>query len=317
MRCARRSARMRRSRSMSKPKDLRLLAEYALVRSAAALLRLLPIDAAAGVAGSVVAWIAPWTALHARALGNLAAAFPDRSEAERKRIAAAMWRNTGRTIAETLLLDRILSDPSRLEIEGRDALERRLREPGANIGVTLHMGNWEILGIACGICGARLAGVYRSLRNPYLDRYLRETRSPFYPAGLLVKATTRGALPLESAAIAAINLLRDGGHLGVVCDQVDDTCAFTVPFFSQQAKFTPAPAVFARSAGARVWIGRCLRRGHSSRFLVEIKELLVERTADRAADLRNMTAEIALQFEHWIRDAPEQWMWWQRRSMSG
>jgi len=301
---------------MLKLKDLRLRAEYAVVRSAAALLRLLPIDIGSAVVGSVVAWIAPWTALHTRALANLAAAFPDWSEAERKRVAAAMWRNTGRTIAETLLLDRIVSDPSRLEIEGRDAVERLLREPGANIGVTLHMGNWEIAAIAGGICGAKLAGVYRSLRNPYLDRYLRETRSPFYPAGLLVKATTRGGAPIGSAAIAAINLLRDGGHLGVVCDQVDDTCAFTVPFFSRQAKFTPAPAVFARGVGARVWIGRCLRRDHRSRFLIEIKELLVERTSDRAADLRSTTAAMALQFEHWIRDAPEQWMWWQRRSIS-
>ena len=135
---------MRRSRSMLKHKDLRLRAEYALVRSAVALLRLLPIDVAAGIVGSVVAWIAPWTALHGRALANLAAAFPEWSEAERNRVAAAMWRNTGRTIAETLLLDRIVADPSRLEIEGRDAVERRLREPGANIGITLHMGNWEI-----------------------------------------------------------------------------------------------------------------------------------------------------------------------------
>lgn len=302
---------------MLKRKDLRLRAEYALVRSAAALLRLLPIDVGAGAMGSVVAWIAPWTALHARALRNLAAAFPDWSEAERSRVAAAMWRNTGRMIAETLLLDRIVSDPSRLEIEGREAVERRLREPGANIGVTLHMGNWEIAAIAGGICGARLAGVYRPLRNPYLDRYMRETRSPFYPAGLLGKAPTGGAMPMGSAAIAAINVLREGGHLGVVCDQVDDTCAFTVPFFSQQAKFTPAPAVFARSVGARVWIGRCLRRDRRSRFLIEIRELVVERTSDRAADLRNTTAAMALQFEHWIREAPEQWMWWQRRSISG
>jgi lauroyl/myristoyl acyltransferase len=46
-------------------------------------------------------------------------------------------------------------------------------------------------------------------------------------------------------------------------------------------------------------------------------ELLVVRTSYRPADLRNTTAAMALQFEHWIRDAPEQWMWWQRRSMSG
>jgi Kdo2-lipid IVA lauroyltransferase/acyltransferase len=301
---------------MLTPRDLRLRAEYALVRLAAGLLRLLPIDAAASFAGSAVGWVAPWTSLHARAMRNLAVAFPDWSEAERRRVAAAMWRNTGRTIAETLLLGRIISDPSRLEIEGREALERCLREPGANIGVTLHMGNWEIVGIACGICGARLAGVYRELRNPYLDRYLRQTRSPLYPGGLLAKGTNRDTMPISSAALGAISLLREGGHLGIVCDQVDDSCAFTVPFFSQQAKFSPAPAVFARNVGARIWIGRCRRGDYRSRFLIEIKELLVERTSDRAVDLRRTTAAMALQFELWIRETPEQWMWWQRRSIS-
>jgi Kdo2-lipid IVA lauroyltransferase/acyltransferase len=296
-------------------RDIRLRAEYAVVRSAVALLRLLPIDVGARAVGNMVAWAAPWMSLHGRALRNLAVAFPEWSEAERKRVAAAMWRNTGRTIAETMLLDRIVCDSSRLEIEGRAAVELGLLEPGANIGITLHMGNWEIVGIASGVCGARLAGVYRPLRNPYLDRYLHQMRSPFYPAGLLVKGP-RGAMPLGPAAIAATHLLREGGHLGIVCDQVDDACAFTVPFFGQPAKFTPAPAVFARHVGARVWIGRCLRHRHRSQFIVEIKELLIERTSDRAADLRNATAAMALQFEQWIREAPEQWMWWQRRSIS-
>ena len=297
-------------------RDLRFRAEYGLVRSAAALLRLLPIDVGVRIAGSLVAWGAPRTSLHGRALRNLAVAFPDWSETERKRVAAAMWRNTGRTIAETLLLDRIVSDPSRLEIDGRDVLQRRLREPGANIGVTLHMGNWEIAGIACGICGGKLAGIYRPLRNPYLDRYLRATRGPLYPAGLLFKGTMGGTMPRGAAASAAIALLRRGGQLGIVCDQVDDTCTFTVPFFGQQAKFTPAPAVFARAVGARLWIARCLRRGHGSRFVVEIKEFPLERTADRAADMQSTTAAMARQFEHWIRETPEQWMWWQRRSIA-
>lgn len=296
--------------------DLRLRIEYALVRSAAAVLRLLPIDVGVALVGGLVAWVGPWTSLHGRAIRNLAVAFPDRSEAERKRVATAMWRNTGRTIAETMMLQRIMSDPSRVEIDGREELQRHLRAPGANIGVTLHMGNWEITGIVCGLCGGKLAGVYRPLRNPYLDQYLRKTRTPLYPAGLLFKGPTRGNLSADSAAIAAINLLRSGGHLGVVCDQVDETCVYTVPFFGQEATFTPAPAVFARRATARIWIARCLRRDGRSRFIIEIKELRIEQTSDRRADLRNITAAMALQFEQWIRETPEQWMWWQRRSIA-
>ncbi len=298
-------------------RNLRHRAEYALALCVGAVFRILPIDFAASVAGSLVAWVAPWTAYHRRALRNLAVAFPDRSEEERKRIAAAMWRHTGRTIAEIILLDRIMSDASRLEIEGRDAWERRLHEPGGKVGVTLHMGNWEVAGVAFGVCGDKLAGVYRPLRNPYLDRYLRETRSPFYPAGLVAKAGRYGVRAPRFTVKAAINALREGGQLGLVCDQVDESSSFVVPFFNQQAKFTTAPVVFVRAAGAQFWIGRCIRHDRHSRFLVKLEELRFERTADRAADLRNATAAMAGTFERWIRETPEQWMWWQRRSMSG
>jgi lauroyl/myristoyl acyltransferase len=131
---------------MPKLEQARLWAEWALVRTAARLLRLLPIDVGASLAARLVSWAAPWTAFHStafhsRALRNLATAFPDWSEAERERVAGAMWRNTGRTFAETLQLDRIFSNCSRISF-------------------------------AVGLCGARVAGVYRPLRNPHLDRWL-------------------------------------------------------------------------------------------------------------------------------------------------
>jgi lauroyl/myristoyl acyltransferase len=131
---------------MPKLEQARLWAEWALVRTAAGLLRLLPIDVGASLAARLVSWAAPWTAFHSRALRNLATAFPDWSEAERERVAGAMWRNTGRTFAETLQLDRIFSNCSRISF-------------------------------AVGLCGARVAGVYRPLRNPHLDRTadLRDT----------------------------------------------------------------------------------------------------------------------------------------------
>lgn len=298
-------------------RNLRHRAEYALALCIGAVFRILPIDVAASVAGRLAAWVTPWTAYHRRALRNLAIAFPDRSEAELRQIATAMWRHTGRTLAEIILLDRIMADPSRLEIEDREAWERRLRETGGKVIVTLHIGNWEMSGIAVAVCGDKLAVTYRPLRNPYLDRYLRRTRSPYYPSGLIAKVGRSGARATPLTLKAAVKGLRQGGQLGLVCDQFEEGSPFAVPFFGQQAKFTSAPAVFVRATGAQFWIARCLRRGRHSRFLIEHKELLVERTSDRDADLRNMTAAMALQFEGWIRETPEQWMWWLRRSMVG
>ena len=194
---------------MPKLEQARLWAEWALVRTAAGLLRLLPIDVGASLAARLVSWAAPWTAFHRRALRNFATAFPDWSEAERERVAAAMWRNTGRTFAETLQLDRIFSNCSRIEMTGHGALEQCLREPGANVGVTLHRG----IGRSSASPSASAAPGWRAsiavLRNPYLDRYVRLMREPFYPGGLLGKGRASGELPLRSIAIAAKKLLRN------------------------------------------------------------------------------------------------------------
>ena len=253
---------------MPKLEQGRLWAEWALVRTAAGWLRLLPIDVGA-LAARLVSWAAPWTAFHRRALRNLATAFPDWSEAERERVAAAMWRNTGRTFAETLQLDRIFSNCSRIEITGHGALEQCLRESGANVGVTLHMGNWEIVSFAVGLCGARVAGVYRPLRNPYLDRYARLMREPFDPGDLLGNGRARGELRLRSVAIAAKKLLRNGGHIGLVCDQVDmdppSPCLSSANRRHLRRRRPYSPAAAAPGSGSRVACASIAVRISSSR----------------------------------------------------
>ncbi len=44
-------------------------------------------------------FVAPRNRRHQRALANLAIAFPEKTEAERDRIARAMWGNLGRVMA--------------------------------------------------------------------------------------------------------------------------------------------------------------------------------------------------------------------------
>jgi KDO2-lipid IV(A) lauroyltransferase len=65
--------------------------------------------------------------------------------------------------------------------------------------------------------------------------------------------------------------------------------------------------------GARIWMSRCKRIGTSSRFEIELKELRVPRSANQGEDIREIMVTMQRQFEDWIRDAPEQWMWSNRR----
>ena len=157
------------------------------------------------------------------------------------------------------------------------------------------------------------AGVYRQLENPYVDRTLRKHREQLYTGGLFTKGNVHDKGPGgQRTARLMTDFVRQGGNLAFVLDQVDRR-GIAIPFFGGEAKFTPVPAMIARHVGARIWMARSLRIGKRSRFLIELKELEIKRTGDRREDIRAATAAIFRQFESWIRDAPEQWLWFNTR----
>lgn len=296
-------------------RDLQFRAEYLLLRIIVGLVRAMPLSVA--VAASAKAWrtLAPLVSRvrHERALDNVAIAFPEKSEAERREIVLAHWENLGRVMAETMQIDRILRDPSRIEIENVPLFARYKDKLGPAIGISLHMGNWELAIWPLVVAGANPAAIYRSVNNPYVDQYLRSQRKDLYPGGLFGRGRVEGDHD-ESQRTARIitDYVRRGGRLGLVCDLHDRT-GIPVPFFGKPAKTQAIGAMIARRIGARIWLARCLRVGTESRFRVQIKELKVPRTANQADDIRAIMTEMQIQFEMWIREAPEQWMWSNRR----
>ena len=291
-------------------KDLRYRLEYAALRLIVALVRAAPIDVGANVSARIWRLIAPFDRRHQRALDNLAIAFPDKSLQERQQIALAMWENLGRVMAETMQLDRIMADPGRIVIASQKMFSRYQNKMGSVVGVTLHMGNWELAAWPMTVAGNNPAAVYRTVKNPYVDRFLRETRKQLYPGGLLGKGRDREEG--QTTARLIMDFVRQGGRLGLACDLHDRT-GLEVPFFGRPARSVTIPAIIARRVGARIWMSRCLRVGNESRFQIELKELRVPRSANQAEDVRWITAEMQKQFEAWVREVPEQWMWSNRR----
>jgi len=294
-------------------RDLRYRLEYAGLRLLVAIVRLMPLDTAANF--SAWAWqkIAPLNRRHKRALANLAIGFPEKTEAEREAIARAMWGNLGRIMAETMQIDRLIGEPDRIEILNKEVFYRYKDKLGPAIGVSLHMGNWELAIWPLTVAGANPAAVYRSVNNPYVDAYLRRQRKDLYPAGLLGKGRIDGSVEEgQKTARIIMDFVRQGGRLGLVCD-LYDKYGMPVPFFGQPAPSVVIPAMIARRVGARIWLARCLRVGNQSRFTIDIKELKVPRTASQADDVKWITTKMQSEFEAWIREAPEQWMWSNRR----
>jgi KDO2-lipid IV(A) lauroyltransferase len=297
---------------MSKLLTIRHLLEYALLRAIIAMVRAFPLDMARELSARGWRLLAPYGRRHQRALDNLAVAFPEKTLQEREAIAMEMWGNLGRVMAETMLLDRILKEPDRIEIENPELLSRYAGKMGAAVTCSLHMGNWELAMWPLTQIGAKPAAVYRLVDNPFVDLYLRSKRQDLYPGGLFARGRMQGVKLGHDTARMIASYVREGGRLGFLADRYEQK-GVKVPFFGKLAGSNVVPAMLARRAGARLWAGRCIRVGKESRFKVRMTEIKVPWTDDANADVTAALTALQAQFQAWITEHPEQWMWSNRR----
>ena len=281
---------------------LRYWLEYAAFRLLAAAIVALPLEAASRGSGAAWRLIAPWLSRQKRVLDNLAAAYPEMSLDQRKRLAGDMWENLGRTYAEFFHLDEIVAS-GRIALEPYERFEK-IAHGGPFVVCGLHLGNWEIMSQAGK--ALRRAGDRRLPEDeqPLRRRIFRAgLRAPHYEGGLLPKTPATARILMRKA--------RGAGYPAFLADLRDDRGA-PVTFFGRPALSTTYPAVLARAVGLPLYACAVFRLP-GVRFSIRIEPIPVPRTDDRAADALAATAALQAQFEAFIREAPEQWMWGHRR----
>lgn len=242
-------------------------------------------------------------------LRNLALAFPDWPESQRKRVLRASFENLGRALAEASHFDRwsLQELNERVQIADRALWQRLLAEHGKRglVVLTAHFGNWELLAHFHGRIGHPITLIHRPLRNPLLERWLIDWRA---------RAGTR-SLPKRRAAREALRALREGAILAVPGDQ-NQVYSFGVfvNFFGIPACTSPGAVRLAQHAGVPVVPVFLRRVGGAARHVLEVlPPLQLESTGDRERDLVENTRRCAAVIEEMIRRYPEEWVWFHKR----
>ena len=159
---------------------------------------------AAFVTYDVLRWHVPLAA------GNLARSLPERTDEERDAILAQSYRNLGQTLAEAVWgwqADAAALRP-RVTIDNRSFIDRCIAEKRPVVLLAAHMCNWEWLVLAaCAQLGIPISPLYKPLRVPSVDAYVRDARARFggYPIPidrLLYELTFRAGEPRAFAMLA-------------------------------------------------------------------------------------------------------------------
>ena len=286
----------------------------AAVRSLFAFARLIGPDRSSDLGAWLVRTLGPFLPQHRIALANLRAAYPDKTEADRRTIARGAWANLGRTGAEYAHLATLFDydpdalAPGRVEVAGIEHFER-LRDDGLpGIVFSAHLGNWELPAICAARFGLDATAVFRPPNDPAAARLIHQVRSG-----------TMGGLTASSgggAAFAIAGVLDRGGHLGQLVDQ-HFTRGVVTSFMGRPALTNPLLAKLARQHDCPVHGVRVVRLP-DHRFRIELTPPLdLPRDWEGRIDVAGATQAMTTVIEGWVRETPEQWLWMHRRWRAG
>ncbi len=282
--------------------------EATLFRSLFFVLRLLPLETACRLAGSLFGYFGPRTGKLRKARENFAIAFPEQTEAWREQASQEVFRYLGISMVELLKLEDIWKQQAeRVEFDVRPGARQYIEQGGAIIFVLAHVGPWQVISLIAEHCDLEISTVYAPETNPVMRELMYQLRTSFR-VGLI--SSDAGARPL-------LKELGAGRSIGLTMDTRIDSGQL-VPFFGREALTSTAAAKLSLKTGAAI-MPICAERLPDYRYRITLHDpLAVTDVAagsepDPESQTLDLTTQINQHFEQWIRRCPEQWICLKRR----
>jgi KDO2-lipid IV(A) lauroyltransferase len=277
----------------------------ALLVGALRLFALLPWRAVQAV-GSAIGWLMWKTPNRSRDVVriNLAKCFPDMDPAERERLVGQSLKDIGKSLTESAcawIWPAQRSIDLVREVEGLDVLKDALASGKGVVGITSHLGNWEVLNhFYCSQCKPII--FYRPPKLKAVDDLLRKQR---------VQLGNRVAASTKEGILSVIKEVRKGGAVGIPADpEPSESAGIFVPFFATKAltsKFVPNMLAGGKAVGVFL---HALRLPDGSGYKV-ILEAAPE--AMYSTDTETSCAAMSKVVERYVAAYPSQYMWSMKR----
>jgi KDO2-lipid IV(A) lauroyltransferase len=237
-------------------------------------------------------------------VGNLKKAFPQKSNREINQIARGFYKNLCDNILESIKLVTISKEKinRRCVFEGTEMVQKYFEQGKSVVSIVGHFTNWEIGTISDGrVSDHEMYTIYKKLRNPYLDQFMKKTRRRF------------GFKLLEMKEVGDFYKSHKGKPTFIVyiADQAPSNPrrSYWTTFLNQDTPVFYGPELLARRYDLPVIFGKIdrVKRG-------QFKISLIDLVSNPRETERGEITEIHTRFlERLIKDEPEKWLWSHKR----
>ncbi len=288
-------------------KRLRKDSAYILIMLVVGFFRILPRKAALMI-GSFLGKIAPYLVPRERRLAeeHLTIAFGnEKSEQEIRRLSKDIFRFMALNFIDTVRLKTMAAEEiERICIVHNFEFLKEAHDNGKGIiGLSGHVGCWEMLGVWMTTIGIKSYPIARKLYDPRLERLLLDSREH---RGITV--ISRGGNMRE-----ILRAFKKGHLVGMLIDQDTDIKGIFVDFFGHPAHTASAPALLSLRYGVPIVPLFIYRDNKHNHHICVGEPLSIEPTGDMDHDIELLTAAASKVTENFIREHPEQWVWFHRR----
>ncbi len=269
------------------------------------LFAMLPWRAVQGL-GALIGWLMYKLPNRSREVArtNLGKCFPELDAAARDELLGRSLQQIGKTFTESACAWIWPADKTlRLvkEVEGLEVLEQALASGKGVVGITSHLGNWEVLNhFYCAQCKPII--FYRPPKLKAVNDLLQRQRVQL---GNKVAPSTREGI------ISVIKEVRRGGAVGIPADpEPSEGAGVFVPFLGTQAltsKFVPGMLTGGKAVGVFLHALR-LEDGSGYKVILEAAP-----PAMYDEDVEVAVAAMSSVIERYVRTWPSQYMWTMKR----
>ena len=234
---------------------------------------------------------------------NLKMAFPEKTDAERKKIAKKFYHNFIDTFIETLKMVSASDRYILRHVSGNWDVINDVHKTGRSLQIHLgHTFNWEWASLAAGLSmHYTYLGVYMPIGNKIFDRLFRKLRAK--SGAILIPATDmrRAMMPWRTKQYV----------IGLVADQAPASPekSFWAKFFNQPTPFVTGPEIGARAGNIPVIFATIEkpRRGYYNVIFT------LAATDTESLPKGELTLRYVKFLEGVIRKNPDMWLWSHRR----